>query len=92
MYYSSFNKAIDLIDKMLQLDPSERVTCEQALEHPYLSLFHDPEDEPEGTNFDDNYEEQDLTISEWKSKFILRYLLRNSVNNNRNLKFSTNFP
>jgi p38 MAP kinase len=63
-------KAIDLISKMLQLDPSERVSCEQALEHPYLKLFHDPEDEPEGTNFDDNYEEQDLTILEWKSKII----------------------
>eukprot|EP00828_Plagiopyla_frontata_P027212 TRINITY_DN3539_c0_g1_i4.p4 TRINITY_DN3539_c0_g1~~TRINITY_DN3539_c0_g1_i4.p4 ORF type:complete len:190 (-),score=40.73 TRINITY_DN3539_c0_g1_i4:23-592(-) len=39
-------KALDLLDKMLQIDPSKRITAEKALEHPYLSTFHDPTDEP----------------------------------------------
>ena len=81
---------------MLQLDPAERITCEQALEHPYLRLFHDPEDEPEGTNFDDHYEEQDLTVSEWKSK--LDYKIINIkiaiglIIEFSDLNLSTNFP
>ena len=51
---------------MLQLDPSDRLTCETALEHPYLKTFHDVDDEPEGENFDDNYESQDYPVHEWK--------------------------
>ncbi len=31
-------KAIDLLDKMLQLDPEYRITCEEALSHPYVFL------------------------------------------------------
>ena len=38
--------AIDLLDKMLIFDPAVRITCEQALEHPYLATWHDPTDEP----------------------------------------------
>lgn len=39
--------ALDLIEKMLTLDPYERITVEEALKHPYLSVWHDPQDEPE---------------------------------------------
>ena len=38
--------ALDLLVKMLTFDPAERITCEQALEHPYLAVWHDPADEP----------------------------------------------
>jgi len=31
---------------MLTYDPSERITVEEALSHPYLSQLHFPEDEP----------------------------------------------
>lgn len=51
---------------MLQLDPNERITCEQALEHPYLANFHDVADEPEGPKFDDSFEQQEYSITEWK--------------------------
>lgn len=27
---------------MLTFDPSRRITCEEALNHPYLSVWHDP--------------------------------------------------
>lgn len=30
---------IDLLSKMLQLDPAKRISCKAALEHPYFSSF-----------------------------------------------------
>ncbi|RUS15899.1 kinase-like domain-containing protein, partial [Endogone sp. FLAS-F59071] len=38
--------ALDLLERLLTFDPAARITVEEALEHPYLALFHDPEDEP----------------------------------------------
>ena len=38
--------AQDLIDKLLDLNPSTRCTVDEALQHPYLASLHDPEDEP----------------------------------------------
>lgn len=34
------------MERLLTFDPSERITVEEALEHPYLSVWHDPSDEP----------------------------------------------
>ena len=39
-------KAVDLVDKMLVLDPARRITVEEALAHPYLESLHDEVDEP----------------------------------------------
>lgn len=39
--------ALDLLEKMLAFDPHERITVEEALNHPYLAVWHDPQDEPE---------------------------------------------
>ena len=38
--------AIDLLSQLLNFDPAKRITCEQALKHPYLQVWHDPADEP----------------------------------------------
>ena len=38
--------AVDLLKKMLVVDPTKRITIAEALEHPFLAEFHDPEDEP----------------------------------------------
>jgi hypothetical protein len=31
---------------MLCFDPAKRISCEDALNHPYLQVWHDPADEP----------------------------------------------
>jgi len=49
--------ALDLLDQMLAFDPSSRVSVEKALEHRYLSIWHDASDEPDcDTTFDFSFE------------------------------------
>ena len=49
--------ALDLLDKMLAFDPSQRISVEQALEHRYLHIWHDASDEPVcPTTFDFHFE------------------------------------
>jgi len=49
--------ALDLLDRMLAFDPSSRVGVEEALEHRYLSIWHDASDEPVcPTTFDFGFE------------------------------------
>ncbi|CAN1300579.1 Mitogen-activated protein kinase 5 [Linum perenne] len=38
--------AVDLLEKMLVFDPNKRITVDDALCHPYLSVLHDINDEP----------------------------------------------
>ena len=37
---------MDLLSKMLTFDYRKRISAESALEHPFLSEFHFPGDEP----------------------------------------------
>ena len=46
LYPDAYPSAIDLIDKMLAFDPSNRITVDEALSHPYLASLHDVDDEP----------------------------------------------
>ncbi|GMS96866.1 hypothetical protein PENTCL1PPCAC_19041, partial [Pristionchus entomophagus] len=70
-YFRKFNPeltddAISFLDQMLQLDPERRLTVEQALQHEYLSDYHDTKDEPivaEPYTLEDNVE---YTIQDWK--------------------------
>ncbi|KAK8233542.1 kinase-like domain-containing protein [Phyllosticta capitalensis] len=49
--------ALDLLDRMLAFDPSQRVSVEEALEHRYLHIWHDASDEPScPTTFDFHFE------------------------------------
>ncbi|MEQ2194823.1 Mitogen-activated protein kinase 14B [Xenoophorus captivus] len=51
---------------MLVLDADKRITATEALEHPYFSQYHDPEDEPEAEPYDQSFESRELEIDEWK--------------------------
>lgn len=43
MYPNANPLAIDLLDKCLTFNPRKRITVEEALAHPYLEPYHDPE-------------------------------------------------
>ncbi|CCL98750.1 uncharacterized protein FIBRA_00755 [Fibroporia radiculosa] len=38
--------ALDLMEKCLTFSPKRRIEVEEALKHPYLEAYHDPQDEP----------------------------------------------
>ncbi|XP_051522518.1 mitogen-activated protein kinase 7-like isoform X1 [Myxocyprinus asiaticus] len=46
LYPQAEPAALDLLGAMLRFDPHERTSACQALEHPYLAKYHDPDDEP----------------------------------------------
>lgn len=71
LYPTANPLALDLLEKMLSFDPATRITCDEALKHPYLAVWHDPADEPIcPTKFDFGFEEvQDV---EGMKRLILR--------------------
>ncbi|KAJ5540320.1 hypothetical protein N7513_008652, partial [Penicillium frequentans] len=68
-------QAIDLLEKMLNLDPEKRITAADALMHPYLSTYQDSEDEPA---FDKELSwsllESELSADEWKTNMYFEVL------------------
>ncbi|KAF2835246.1 kinase-like protein [Patellaria atrata CBS 101060] len=59
--------AIDLLEKMLVMDPRKRIDASQALAHPYLAPYHDPSDEPVADKkFDWGFTDADLPVDTWK--------------------------
>lgn len=58
--------AIDLLEKMLELDADKRPTAAEALAHAYLAQYADPNDEPTAEPYDQSFEDRDLSVAEWK--------------------------
>ena len=38
--------SLDLLNRLLAFNPGKRITVEEALKHPYVEDYHDPDDEP----------------------------------------------
>lgn len=52
--------ALELLAQLLYFDPAKRISCDQALAHPYLAVWHDPNDEPICPNkFDFSFEDEE---------------------------------
>jgi len=58
--------AVDLLEKMLELDADNRITAEQALGHKYLEKYADPNDEPISLPYDQSFEDMELAVEKWK--------------------------
>lgn len=46
MFPKTSDLALDLLERLLAFNPVKRITVEEALKHPYLEPYHDPDDEP----------------------------------------------
>lgn len=96
VYPNANPQALDLLEKMLAFDPLERITVDQALEHPYLSIWHDPADEPICSDkfefsfevISDMNELRDMVINEVNDfrRFVRQPLMEEeNVNNTENI-------
>ncbi|NXW87535.1 MK07 kinase, partial [Alopecoenas beccarii] len=64
-------EALALLGRMLRFDPRERVGVAEALGHPFLAKYHDPEDEPECVPaFDFAFDRRALTKEEIKAAIV----------------------
>ncbi|OJD15345.1 CMGC/MAPK/P38 protein kinase [Emergomyces pasteurianus Ep9510] len=54
--------ALDLLERLFDFDPEIRCSASQALEHAYVSLYHDPADEPTSER---TWSVADLEYVEW---------------------------
>ncbi|KAM4698034.1 mitogen-activated protein kinase 7 [Rhinophrynus dorsalis] len=71
LYPQGGRKALDLLSKMLRFDPRERISVREALRHPFLSKYHDPDDEPECVPaFDFGFDKQVLTKEQIKEAIV----------------------
>lgn len=70
--------AVDFLTKTLTFDPKKRLTVEEALAHPYLEAYHDPNDEPTCASLAPEFFEFDLQKDEI-SREQLKELLYDEV-------------
>lgn len=67
LYPNATAEALDMLERLLEFDPAKRITVDEALKHPYLKTYHDPDDEPTHTAFDFAFEQYNR-IEELKSR------------------------
>ena len=70
LFPAASDDALDLLKNLLQFNPSKRLSADEALEHPYVSQFHNPDDEPTckkkiKITMDDNHK---FSIREYRDK------------------------
>lgn len=79
MFPGKSDLSLDLLDRLLSFNPAKRITVEEALKHPYLEPYHDPDDEPTApvipeTFFDFDKVKDTLSKDELKREFASYYL------------------
>ena len=63
LFAGSDPSSVQLIEKMLSFDPEERFSVEEAISHPFLHSFHDPQEEPLAQSpLSFHFEEQELSL------------------------------
>ena len=88
LFPKSNDLALDLLERLLAFNPAKRISVEDALRHPYLEPYHDPDDEPtappipEGF-FDFDKNKDALSKEQLKSRFHLVLCLHICILNTR---------
>jgi mitogen-activated protein kinase 1/3 len=75
MFPKTSDLALDLLERLLAFNPVKRISVEDALKHPYLEPYHDPEDEPTADPipeefFDFDKKKDNLSKEQLKSEFV----------------------
>ncbi|XP_014677031.1 PREDICTED: mitogen-activated protein kinase 7-like, partial [Priapulus caudatus] len=63
-------KALDLLSRMLQFEPKNRCTVDEALRHPHLSAYHDADDEPTARAFDFDFERREQDAAQLRAGIL----------------------
>lgn len=71
MFPGSPAEALDLLNRMLDLNPLRRITVDEALSHPFIEAMHDPEDEPAFVGAIDFSFEEDPNLDLGKLKRLI---------------------
>lgn len=63
--------AIDLLERLLAFNPLKRIKVDDALKHPYVALYHDPNDEPSCPPIPDDFfdfdrKKEELSVDDFK--------------------------
>ncbi|XP_029462718.1 mitogen-activated protein kinase 7 [Rhinatrema bivittatum] len=75
LFPTSDRKALALLGRMLRFDPRERISVPEALRHPFLSKYHDPDDEPDCVPaFDFHFDRPALSREEIKAAIVAEIL------------------
>ncbi|ELW66871.1 Mitogen-activated protein kinase 9 [Tupaia chinensis] len=66
------SQARDLLSKMLVIDPDRRISVDEALRHPYITVWYDPAEAeaPPPQIYDAQLEEREHAIEEWKDAAV----------------------
>jgi len=79
IFHNASPEALDLLIKMLQLDPNVRISVVDALAHPYLKELHDPAKEVTCKKFNTAFEANfESTIN---SAFGIRHMMYEELRN-----------
>ncbi|XP_044871592.1 mitogen-activated protein kinase 7-like [Mauremys mutica] len=71
LYQQADRSALALLAKMLRFDPRERIAVAEALKHPFVAKYHDPDDEPGCVPaFDFDFDKQVLTKERIKEAIV----------------------
>eukprot|EP01120_Amphizonella_sp_Union-15-10_P017338 TRINITY_DN9600_c0_g1_i1.p1 TRINITY_DN9600_c0_g1~~TRINITY_DN9600_c0_g1_i1.p1 ORF type:complete len:426 (-),score=88.34 TRINITY_DN9600_c0_g1_i1:116-1393(-) len=81
LFPNATDDAIDLLSKLLKFNPCKRITAEEALNHPYVTQFHNVVNEPVCTKkiyipIDDNTK---YNIADYRNKLYEDILLKKKI-------------